>query len=54
MKESTHIHTLKCQHDNHKNKCYGENIYNKVDNEKRLYLLKLVNFFYIQYICKNK
>lgn len=32
----------KCQHLNHKNKCYGENIYNKVDNDKRLNLLKLV------------
>lgn len=42
MKELIHIHTAKCQHQNHKNKCYGENIYNKVDNEKRLNLLNLV------------
>ncbi len=39
---TTHVHSAKCQHINHKNKCYGENIYNKVDNEKRLNLLKLV------------
>lgn len=51
MKENTnqntsHNLTSKCQHVNHKNKCYGENIYNKVDNEKRLNLLKLVNFLF--------
>lgn len=46
MKETPHVHSAKCQHTNHKNKCYGENIYNKVDNEKRLNLLKLVNFFF--------
>lgn len=31
-----------CQHMNHKHKCYGENIYSKVGNEKRLALLDLV------------
>lgn len=31
-----------CQHSNHKQKCYGENIYKKVNNEERLALLKMV------------
>jgi hypothetical protein len=33
---------IKCQHGNHKHKCYGESIYSKVDNQKRLCLLNLV------------
>jgi hypothetical protein len=33
---------LKCQHLNHKQKCYGENIYSKVGNEKRMALLDMV------------
>ncbi len=39
MKNLSHV---SCQHVNHKNKCYGENIYNKVGNEKRLALLDMV------------
>lgn len=37
MKEQT-----KCQHINHTSKCYGDNIYNKIDNDKRLSLLQMV------------
>jgi hypothetical protein len=33
---------VKCQHVNHTNRCYGESIYNKVGNEKRLQLLDMV------------
>lgn len=34
---------VKCQHLNHKsNQCYGENIYSKVGNEKRMTLLNMV------------
>ena len=33
---------IKCQHTNHKHRCYGENIYSKVGNEKRLALLDMV------------
>jgi hypothetical protein len=39
MKNLSHV---SCQHNNHKNKCYGDNIYNKVGNEKRLALLDMV------------
>jgi hypothetical protein len=42
MKDFNHADSIKCQHINHKYKCYGENIYNKVGNEKRLALLDMV------------
>lgn len=34
--------TITCQHANHKDGCYGDAIYKKVTNEKRLKLLSLV------------